>query len=164
MSNTIEPFLHYLNQLRAIMQREDMTENLLAQRLCPDMFPLHQQVSTAAALSLRCCCPLFHKEVINFKRPTASVSNLLEELDDTIEYLTNLHNDPWESMPASITFVAGFANHTLEPDKYFQFYAWPNFLFHCSMAYAILRTAGLPLSKGDFDGFHRYPPGFSFPS
>ncbi|MCO7189751.1 MULTISPECIES: DUF1993 family protein [unclassified Pseudoalteromonas] len=164
MSNNIEPFLHYLNQLQAIMQREDMTDDLLAQRLCPDMFPLHQQISTAAALSLRCCCPLFNKEVISFKRPTISVSNLVEELNDTIEYLTNLRSDPWESMPASITFVAGFATHTLEPDKYFQFYAWPNFLFHFSMAYAILRAAGLPLSKGDFDGFHHYPPGFSFPS
>lgn len=34
MNNMIEPFLHYLNQLQAIMQREDITEDLLAQRLC----------------------------------------------------------------------------------------------------------------------------------
>ncbi|QTL35643.1 DUF1993 family protein [Pseudoalteromonas viridis] len=164
MSQIIEPFIHYLNQMRTMMQRDDITEDLLKQRLSPDMFPLHQQVSTAAALSLRCCCPLFNKEVKSFKRPTISLTDLQQELDDTIEYLEQLENNPFESMPSSITFVAGFANHTLEPEQYFQFYAWPNFLFHFSMAYAILRVAGLPLGKGDFDGFHRYPAGFSFPS
>jgi hypothetical protein len=30
------------------------------------------------------------------------------------------------------------------------------------MAYAIARAAGVPLSKGDFDGYHQYPDGFSF--
>ncbi|KAF7787998.1 hypothetical protein PRUB_a2545 [Pseudoalteromonas rubra] len=164
MTDIIEPFVHYLNQLQTILQRDDIKDELLMRRLSPDMFPLHQQVSTAAALSLRCCCPLFNREVVNFKRPIVSITDLQEELDDTLDYLTQLQDTSLDSMPTSITFVAGFTNHTLEPDKYFQLYAWPNFLFHFSMAYAILRAAGIPLGKGDFDGFHRYPAGFSFPS
>jgi uncharacterized protein len=35
-------------------------------------------------------------------------------------------------------------------------YALPNFFFHLTTAYAILREAGCPVGKGDFDGFHRY--------
>jgi len=41
-------------------------------------------------------------------------------------------------------------------------YAMPNFFFHLCMAYALLRAQGVPLGKPDFDGWHRYAPGFSF--
>jgi hypothetical protein len=41
-------------------------------------------------------------------------------------------------------------------------YAVPNFLFHYAMVYAIARQAGVPVGKSDFDGYHRYPPGFTF--
>jgi hypothetical protein len=41
-------------------------------------------------------------------------------------------------------------------------YAVPNFLFHYSMVYAIARQAGGPVGKSEFDGYHRYPPGFTF--
>jgi hypothetical protein len=37
-----------------------------------------------------------------------------------------------------------------------QQYALPNFFFHLSMVYALLRQQGLPLSKADFDGWHVY--------
>jgi hypothetical protein len=36
----------------------------------------------------------------------------------------------------------------------------PNFLFHASMAFAILRANGIEIGKADFDGLHDYPPGF----
>jgi uncharacterized protein len=36
-------------------------------------------------------------------------------------------------------------------------YGLPNFLFHVTTAYAILRAQGVPVGKGDFDGFHAYP-------
>jgi len=39
---------------------------------------------------------------------------------------------------------------------FLQQYALPNFFFHLSLVYALLRQQGLPLSKGDFDGWHVY--------
>ncbi len=38
----------------------------------------------------------------------------------------------------------------------------PNFLFHLSMGFAVLRAGGLEIGKGDFDGLHEYPRGFRF--
>ncbi len=35
-------------------------------------------------------------------------------------------------------------------------YALPNFFFHLTTAYAILRSCGVPLGKQSFDGFHAY--------
>ncbi|MGV7210836.1 DUF1993 family protein [Oxalobacteraceae bacterium A2-2] len=43
-------------------------------------------------------------------------------------------------------------------------YILPNFHFHLSMAYAIARQQGVALGKPDYDGYHAYPPGFSFVS
>lgn len=37
-----------------------------------------------------------------------------------------------------------------------------NFFFHISMAYAIAKVQGEPVSNADFAGYHAYPPGFSF--
>ena len=57
---------------------------------------------------------------------------------------------------------AGFADIVLPADEYLNLYILPNFYFHFGMAYAIARSQGAPLGKGDFDGSHSYAPGFSF--
>jgi hypothetical protein len=41
-------------------------------------------------------------------------------------------------------------------------FGMPNFLFHTSLAFAILRAQGVEIGKADFDGLHDYPPGFRF--
>lgn len=41
-------------------------------------------------------------------------------------------------------------------NDYLLHYALPNFFFHTTTAYGILRYVGLPLGKADFDGYHAY--------
>jgi hypothetical protein len=57
---------------------------------------------------------------------------------------------------------AGFNDISLPQSQFILSYIIPNFMFHMSMVYAIARKNGVDLSKGDFDGLHRYPTGFSF--
>jgi hypothetical protein len=54
------------------------------------------------------------------------------------------------------TDPAGMAVVTLDGGPFLLQYALPNFFFHIATAYAILRHTGVPLSKGDFDGWHAY--------
>ncbi len=68
----------------------------------------------------------------------------------------NLENRP-------VTTKAGFAERRFSSWEYLHLYTIPNFLFHYSMAYAILRVNGVAVGKRDFDGFHEYPPGFTLP-
>lgn len=58
-----------------------------------------------------------------------------------------------------------FSQQVCEGSEYLQIwhtFAWPNFVFHLSMVCASDRAKGVPLSKGDYDGIHGYPLGFSF--
>ena len=41
-------------------------------------------------------------------------------------------------------------------------YIVPNLLFDMSMVYAIAKSRGVSLTKGDFDGIHSYPAAVSF--
>lgn len=59
---------------------------------------------------------------------------------------------------------AGHECIELTQSQFIYQYIIPNFMFHMSMVYAIARSAGVALSKGDFDGIHSYPKGFSFVS
>lgn len=163
MDNPTRPFSHFLQQLQHLLQHRIQSEDLLYVKLHENMFPLHQQISTAISFSLRCCCPLARRDVVSFKSETISLEALSKETELTIAYLATLPDDEFAGFEQlDMTFDAGFAKQTLVGQDYFLLYAFPNFLFHFNMAYAILRTKGQPLSKGDFDGFHHYPIGFCF--
>jgi hypothetical protein len=52
---------------------------------------------------------------------------------------------------------AGEADVALPGSAFLHTYALPNFFFHMTLVYALLRLQGVPVTKGDFDGYHRYP-------
>ena len=52
--------------------------------------------------------------------------------------------------------TAGHARLALGADEFLFQYALPNFFFHTSAAYHILRQRGLAVGKATFDGFHVY--------
>ncbi|MBD1584296.1 DUF1993 family protein [Pseudoalteromonas sp. S16_S37] len=163
MTNPSKPFVHYLHRIKAILQHNSALEPMLHKALCDDMFVLHQQLTTAISFSLRCCCALIGRNVVSFKRDEASIDALIAEIDDTLGYLNAMSEQDFVGYEQQqISFEAGFAHNSLSGADFVVMYALPNFIFHYSVAYAILRSNGLALGKADFDGFHHYPAGFSF--
>ncbi|MEP4434332.1 MAG: DUF1993 family protein, partial [Hyphomicrobiales bacterium] len=61
-----------------------------------------------------------------------------------------------------IRHTAGMAELVQPAKDFVTLYAIPNFFFHLTMGYATLRSAGIEIGKGDFDGHHAYPSGFRF--
>lgn len=159
-------FIHYLNQLKRIVKKiadhQQHNPALLYTSLHSDMLPLLAQIRTAANFSLRTCCPLARRERISFDNAQETYEGLQQQLDDTIAYLQAIPAAEFHQPPELIQDKAGFNELTLAADEYLDYYALPNFFFHLSMVYSIARQAGVPLSKGDFDGYHQYPQGFSF--
>ncbi len=164
-SNPAPIFIHYLKQLENMLVKTEAhcshPTNMLQGNLQKDMLPFIAQVRTAINFTLRTCCPLIGRERFNVDgEPT--FTGLREQIQETLEYLEKLTDTDFENAPQKIQDKAGFTDLDLPCDEYINFYALPNFFFHISMAYAIARQAGIPLSKADFDGYHQYPVGFSF--
>lgn len=128
---------------------------LLSARLAPDMFPFEQQVRSTIGHARRAMVGLLGEEPLPLQgdAPAASVGELKARLQSAIELLKakdaasiekGLEN-PIELafLPEKPKFPAGILLHRL----------WlPNFFFHASMAYAILRHNGVPVGKLDYIG------------
>ncbi|MGY5450916.1 DUF1993 family protein [Agarivorans sp. MS3-6] len=170
-SASVPVFIHYLGQIAHLLEQMDSFANeqqlaesaLLDARLADNMFSLGQQLSTAINFSLRACCPLAREDIVSFNAETLSVDSLRLQVQHSIQYLQQLKTEQFiGAEELRITTTAGFAKLELTGLRYLQLYMLPNFFFHYSMCYAILRQLGCPLSKQDFDGFHLYPSDFSF--
>jgi hypothetical protein len=159
-----ELFIHPLRQMTVLLQKIQQHDvALLDAALTPEQFPLWQQAQTAIGFSLRACCPLCDQAKPEFGQPKPSWADLEQQIHLTIEFLQSLQADDfvgWQQKRIETT--AGFAELELTGEQFLYLYALPNFYFHYGMVYAIARAQQVPLSKGDFDGWHQYPAGFSF--
>lgn len=157
-------FIHYLERMYDLLKKvESFDEDILNNRLYPDMFPLLQQAKIAINFSLRCCCPLSNRDIVSFAQDVLSFPIIFDELEKSLNYLRSIGEDEFRNMDTmTISTVAGFADLKLPGSEYFQLYCVPNFMFHYCMVYALARQAGVAIGKADFDGYHQYPAGFSF--
>ena len=80
---------------------------------------------------------------------------------ELLERLPEIHNFDDSKV---ITDKAGFLEIELCQSDFIHQYIVPNYFFHMGMVYAIAKSKGVAVSKGDFDGLHSYPVGFSFVS
>ena len=150
-----------LRRLSAMLDKVASQPQILQARLYPDMLPFAAQVNAAISFALRGCCPLAGREVVSFN----DGGSLQQQVARTIAYLAAIPEPAFEGAAERLCHDrAGFADIALPGDAFLHLYILPNFYFHFSMAYAIARSCGAPIGKGDFDGYHAYAPGFSFES
>lgn len=152
--------LHYLQQLDGLLQK--VPPDIYDASLTPDMFSLASQAGIAANFALRTYCPLVGEAVAGIDSDSASKADVLQQLGRIRQRLEALPEVRQLDNNQLIEERAGFADLSLPAPEFVQRYALPNFFFHLSMVYAIARARGVALSKGDFDGYHQYPSGFSF--
>ncbi len=160
---SVPVFLHYLARVDGLLNAVEGRPELLEARLAPDMFTGGQQFASAAGFSLRGSYPLAGREVPEFPDAPMDLAGLRLRLDLARERLAAL--EPAEFAGAEtrrIAHRAGFADLSQSGAEYLWLFAMPNFLFHLSMGFAVLREGGLEIGKGDFDGLHEYPRGFRF--
>ena len=158
-------FDHYLRRLSAILDKAEAhaiahkidPAALLQARLFPDMSPFIQQVRTAADFARRTCAPLVGMEIPAMDNTEQTFSELKQRIARTRQFLADLTPAQFEdSAERTIASQAGLANLNLKGTQFLFDYALPNFYFHFTTAYAILRNNGVALGKGDFDGHHLY--------
>ena len=168
---SVPVFIRYLNQLHKLLdkvaplaEQQGLSEKtLLNSSLQKDMLPLGQQINVAASFAMRGCYPLAGKAVPELFYGIESLKAIQENLKKTIHALEAFTEEEFqEAAVTEVEFRGGEASEMLSAQEYAQIYALPNFFFHWSMAYALLRKHGFEIGKNDFDGLHEFAPGFSF--
>lgn len=126
---------------------------LLKARLYPDMFPLIRQAQIATDFAKGCCARLAGADVPAWDDVETSFAELIARIDRAIAYVEGL--DPAAFAGAEdrdITLTRRGETSVVKGLVYFQTQAMPNFFFHVTTAYAILRHNGVEVGKRDFLG------------
>jgi hypothetical protein len=127
---------------------------LLQSRLYPDMFPLVRQVQIASDQAKNGTSRLAGVEAPRHEDNETTIDQLKERLARTLAYLRTV--DPKSIDGAAdhdITFPLGPTNKGhMKGDDYLNHFVLPNFYFHLTAAYAILRHCGVDIGKRDFLG------------
>ena len=126
---------------------------LLDARLFPDMWPLKRQVQAATNHAFRGTARLAGLPIPQITEASASFADLHGRIDETIAFITGVDRAAVEAGETrEITFPMGGEQATMTGLRYFQNFTLPNFYFHLTTAYNLLRHNGVPVEKTDFTG------------
>ena len=122
-------------------------------RLAPDMLPLTRQIQIMTDQAKGGASRLAGKESPKFADDEKTFADLHARIAKTIAHLKTFKASDFEGAETRDVELK-FPNGTLnfKGKDYFLSFVIPNFYFHYTTAYAILRHNGVPIGKGDFLG------------
>ena len=157
---SVPVFIRMLGNLKNILKKaktyseEKKIEEavLLQARLFPDMFPLVRQVQIAGDFAKGVGARLSGQEVPKYEDSEGTIDELIARLDKTIAYLQPLKPEQFAGAAERVVTLPFRPDQPMGGEVYLIDFAIPNFYFHATTSYAILRHLGLGIGKGDFVG------------
>jgi len=126
---------------------------LINARLFPDMFPLSRQVQIACDSAKGCAARLAGVEVPSHPDTETAFPELQARVKKTIDFIQSVDAKKIDgSEGRDISLKAGPRELKFKGQGYLLTFVLPNFYFHTTAAYAILRHNGLNIGKMDFLG------------
>ncbi len=126
---------------------------LVEARLFPDMFPLSSQVRIACDFAKGCSGRLAGVEVPKHEDNESTLEELQARIAKTLDFLGTIKPQQLQgSDERTITHEMRVQTLKMPGLQYLSGFALPNFYFHATTAYALLRHNGLELGKRDFIG------------
>lgn len=160
-SETKAQFIHGLQSLNAILEKsaawakeQGIDEaTLLDAKLADDMFPLKRQVQVSCDMAKRAIARLANVEAPAMEDNESTFAQLHIRIAATVAFMQSVQDAQLEGDDERPIMVQA-REHQLHftARSYVYQFAVPNFYFHTTTAYGILRQAGAPLGKGDFLG------------
>jgi hypothetical protein len=155
-------FTRTLNALSAVLDKADAycaakkvePSVLLNTRLYPDMLPLTRQVQLTCDFAKNCVGRL-SGEPPKFPDEEKTIEELKARIAKTLDFVNSVKPQQIDGTEEKdITFPLGPENKmTMKGEAYLVTFALPNFYFHATTAYDILRHCGVELGKRDFLGW-----------
>ena len=126
---------------------------LLNARLYPDMFVLTRQVQIACDFGRATAARLAGQEPPAYEENEQSLAELVSRIERSVDYLQSLKPQQIDgSETREITIQIGGQPVHFVGQNYLLRFALPNFYFHHTAAYAILRQCGVEIGKRDYLG------------
>lgn len=158
---TVSSFSHALRALSGLLEQADKhaaahnydVANLLSARLFPDMFALTRQIQLATDFAKGGAARLAGVEVPRWEDREVTVEELEARIGKALEFLASLSPaafDGAENRTIELNTPAG--KLSFNGRDFLLQWAIPNFYFHCTTAYNLLRHNGVPVGKFDFLG------------
>jgi hypothetical protein len=125
---------------------------LVTFRLAPNQFAFARQVQTACDTAKLATARLTGKEAPTFDDSEKTIDELRARIGATIAWLDGASAEDFAAAAERVVTQPRWEGKTMLAADYFVEHAVPNFFFHLTTAYAILRHNGVELGKRDFLG------------
>lgn len=127
-------------------------ESLLGLRLAPDMFPFVKQVQLVSDQAKAFVARIQGVDPVSMPDTEATIAELKARLIKTIELLDAVKPEEIDGKEGAEVHLPYFKDQHLNGYHYAFEYIIPNFFFHLSIAYALLRADGVEIGKMDYIG------------
>jgi uncharacterized protein len=125
----------------------------LSARLAPDMLPFTKQIQIACDGAKFGVSRLAGIEAPKFDDNEASLAELRERVRATVEFIRSVPAGQIDGTEdKDVTIPRHDGTMTMKGEAYLKHFVLPNFYFHMTTAYALLRHNGVELGKKDFLG------------
>ena len=152
-TKTLSNLSHCLDKAAAYAEgRKFSADVLLTSRLAPDQFAFTRQIQIACDTAKNGAGYLTGQQPPAFADEEKSIADLKARIDKTIAYLKTLAAKDFEGASERRVSQPRWQGKWLTGQEYALHHLLPNFFFHVTTAYAILRHNGVQLGKTDFIG------------
>src|ERR671913_172693 len=158
---SIPVFIRHLNGLAGCMKKAQAAyaekkcdeTTLIHYRFYPDMFSFARQVQMATNHTVGFTAPLAGTDALKFEDSEKSIADLIGRCEKTIAWLKTVKPDQLNgSEEKSVTVKRPTGEVQMKGLELLLNRTMPNFMFHCTTAYDIMRHNGVELGKRDFMG------------
>lgn len=147
-------FVNMLGTLDHLVRKAEeagMPDNVLAEKLTEDMFPLELQFRVALNQVLLALIQVARRAVPLEETPYRSLAEVRERIAAVRSQIDQADPSDWAEPHAVVDLtLPNGVRFSMSSEEDIQDWIMPNFYFHVTIAYALLRTAGLDVGKMDF--------------
>src|SRR5262245_35685004 len=143
----------WLESAVAFAQSKSFDPNVfLGLRLAPDQFAFVRQVQSTCDTAKFAASRLTGKDAPSHPDTEQTLDELRTRIRAVITYLDGFSEKDFENTATRVVTQPRWEGKVMTGADYFLEHALPNFFFHLTHAYAILRHNGVPLGKRDYLG------------
>lgn len=121
-------------------------------RLAPDQFPFSRQVQIACDTAKLGISRLTGKDAPSHPDTETTLDELRTRVQSVIKYLDGFTADDFATTATREITQPRWEGKVMTGHDYFLEHVLPNFFFHATHTYALLRHIGVPIGKRDFLG------------